>query len=687
MAIEFECPSCHRTLRVKDELAGQRGKCPLCNQSIQVPAAGTSPPAHPVPDPDGRRPVRRTRRPASRKRKKRRSQANVPLIVGAIGGAVALVAVVIVVAVVLTGGDDEPDQPEPDATLATEAPQRPSPSPPQRLRTPGLSSYVPAETTMAFGLRFGESESETPEKLAALRPFLRAPIALAGLEVEQVAEAVFACDPTRQHVLAGIRTRSAFAERDLRERLGCADRGEQAGKATVYPTTKFTGWGPLAATFPDGNRTVLIGRPETLQAALVARSGSGNPLVRTFAAGADGPGFWVTGEMNDAHMRVAHRLLPTTWVFPEGSRDAARAIESFSASVDFAEKMNVKINVACRDDEKALEVAGLIDAAIKILEDPPKPAAARAPSEGAAAQAEGGVARASHFYSGVIATSSGRSTAQVSVDGPRAQIDWAASPTGGAARFAWSSLTTMALAPLSPSAEGEQLFPGPLRRLSAGLIDLHAAKGAIPLGAAPREDVHLLQRVSWMAQILPYLGLADLYERIDFKSDWDKGENLAVANTLVEAFLDPRAEEFRWRGYPFYGMALTHYVGMAGLGADAPNLAPGDPEFDARAGIFGYERATKLEDVTDGAANTIMLISAGEIYGPWIVPGGSTIRGAHKPYFGGMTGFGAPGSKPGAVAAFADGSLRFLSADIDPKVFEAMCTMRGGEKVALPRSP
>ena len=38
--IQFACPSCGHLLKVKDEVAGKKGKCFKCQQAIQVPATG-----------------------------------------------------------------------------------------------------------------------------------------------------------------------------------------------------------------------------------------------------------------------------------------------------------------------------------------------------------------------------------------------------------------------------------------------------------------------------------------------------------------------------------------------------------------------------------------------------------------------------------------------------------------------
>jgi hypothetical protein len=36
--ITFACPTCQKKLSVKDELAGKKGKCPGCGQTMAIPA-------------------------------------------------------------------------------------------------------------------------------------------------------------------------------------------------------------------------------------------------------------------------------------------------------------------------------------------------------------------------------------------------------------------------------------------------------------------------------------------------------------------------------------------------------------------------------------------------------------------------------------------------------------------------
>jgi DNA-directed RNA polymerase subunit RPC12/RpoP len=52
MAIRFTCSHCSRSLTVKDELAGKRGRCPYCKQVIVVPASRATAPVRDPRKPD-----------------------------------------------------------------------------------------------------------------------------------------------------------------------------------------------------------------------------------------------------------------------------------------------------------------------------------------------------------------------------------------------------------------------------------------------------------------------------------------------------------------------------------------------------------------------------------------------------------------------------------------------------------
>jgi hypothetical protein len=193
---------------------------------------------------------------------------------------------------------------------------------------------------------------------------------------------------------------------------------------------------------------------------------------------------------------------------------------------------------------------------------------------------------------------------------------------------------------------------------------------------------------SWMVQLLPYLGHEKTYSRFDFTKSWVEGRNLQLTAETIPAFLNPADSRTRWKGYPYGNMGVTHYVGMAGV-EDARNVVAGElNRTDPRAGVFGYDEVATPAAITDGQSQTIMIIGSGNLVAPWVHGGGATIRGARAPYFDKITGFGSKGlSEPGAQVMMADGSVRAISAKIDPLVFKAMCTIHGADSVDLQAVP
>jgi prepilin-type processing-associated H-X9-DG protein len=135
------------------------------------------------------------------------------------------------------------------------------------------------------------------------------------------------------------------------------------------------------------------------------------------------------------------------------------------------------------------------------------------------------------------------------------------------------------------------------------------------------------------------------------------------------------------RGATTNGPRETDYVGVAGLGADAATLPSGHP----RSGVFSYERPTRLGDIRDGIASTMMMAETTQARGPWTAGGPATVRGldpGRRPYIGRGRQFGGA-HRGGVMVAFADGSVRFIRESIDPKVFEALSTVAGGETLPV----
>jgi hypothetical protein len=220
------------------------------------------------------------------------------------------------------------------------------------------------------------------------------------------------------------------------------------------------------------------------------------------------------------------------------------------------------------------------------------------------------------------------------------------------------------------------------------------ARGAIAKEGKKFEDEVIIYQMSWMAQVLPFMGYDRIHKKIDFKKSWTEGENYRSAQYRIPQFLAPGDDRKSWEGYQFPNLGLTHFVGMSGVEDARQEVAAALERTHDRAGIFGYASIAKESDITDGKNQTIMVIGSGELIGPWMAGGGVTVRGARAPdidektgektydYFNSLDGFGTRGQS-GPQTMFADGSVRVLNPKMDPSVFRAMCTMHGKETVDL----
>ena len=79
----------------------------------------------------------------------------------------------------------------------------------------------------------------------------------------------------------------------------------------------------------------------------------------------------------------------------------------------------------------------------------------------------------------------------------------------------------------------------------------------------------------------------------------------------------------------------------------------------------------------------MLIAETARISESWLQDGHATIRGLDptaKPYIGPGGQFGGLHGA-GAWVAMADGSVRWVDASINPKIFEALSTMAGGERL------
>lgn len=189
-----------------------------------------------------------------------------------------------------------------------------------------------------------------------------------------------------------------------------------------------------------------------------------------------------------------------------------------------------------------------------------------------------------------------------------------------------------------------------LKQIGLALHNYHDVySGFAPGGIAAEDGTHYL---SWQASLLPYADQAPLYNAIQMGEAWDGPMNMPLYTSTVPVYQNPAIDEW----YDSQGLALSHYAG--------------------NSHAFEINKMLRIRDVTDGTANTLL---AGEVstgFKPWGDP--TNVR---DPALGlGQTPeqFGGP-FKGGTQFLLMDGSVRFISEEIDPDMLKALATPAGGE--------
>jgi hypothetical protein len=205
-------------------------------------------------------------------------------------------------------------------------------------------------------------------------------------------------------------------------------------------------------------------------------------------------------------------------------------------------------------------------------------------------------------------------------------------------------------APAPPEAEKH------LARLGAATFDFHGSKETFPAGITRDTDGTPLH--GWEVQLLPYLGQPGFAAQFKRAEPWNSPANLPLIHVAFPLFLDP---------------AIHDRI-------DADNLPVS--HFGANSNIFLSNEAYEFGFMEDEKSHTILLGTMVGDFRGWGTP--FNLRDPAKGWNAGPASFGSPRADGGLVL-MADGSVRRLGPRVDAKVFAALGTPEGGEKVELPR--
>ncbi len=219
-----------------------------------------------------------------------------------------------------------------------------------------------------------------------------------------------------------------------------------------------------------------------------------------------------------------------------------------------------------------------------------------------------------------------------------------------------------------------------LKQMGLALHTYHDIHRHFPAGTADADGLPAEKRLSWLAAILPFVEQNAVAEQIKWKAAWDAEENSRPVSASILVFLCP--------AHPELVNGHTHYVGLAGIGADAPFL----PKEQSNTGFFGYTRRIALSDIKDGSHCTIAVMETVADNGSWAAGGLFTVRSLasdEMEYIGAGAPFGMKHKSDTffrsnpiiANTLFVDGTVRSIPATVSPEVLRALVTIAGREEV------
>jgi prepilin-type processing-associated H-X9-DG protein len=219
-----------------------------------------------------------------------------------------------------------------------------------------------------------------------------------------------------------------------------------------------------------------------------------------------------------------------------------------------------------------------------------------------------------------------------------------------------------------------------LKQLGLAVQCYQDANGTLPPSTMPKTELPPDQRLSFLLTLLPFTESTNIYAKMELTAAWDSPTtNVSVIGIFTPKLYRCPAWAERQDVLPTGHLAVTNYVGVAGVGADAatrPADAPG-------IGVFGYDRTIKFADVKDGLDNTAMMLETSRDVGPWIRGGPSTLRPV-DPEEAPLAGVGRPFGgthRHGFNVLLADGSVRLTKSDVSAAVLGALATIAGGEQL------
>lgn len=192
-----------------------------------------------------------------------------------------------------------------------------------------------------------------------------------------------------------------------------------------------------------------------------------------------------------------------------------------------------------------------------------------------------------------------------------------------------------------------------LKQIGLALHNYHHKYGGFPPAYIAGKDGRPMH--SWRVLLLPYLEQQELYEQYHFDEPWDSRHNLTLAERIPSCYRCPK--DLR------AAKSETSYLMLVGPGAssDGPHCR-------------------KIEEITDGTSNTIMVAERSLSRIHWMEPRDLDVEKMSYT-INDPAGYGIRSPHAGvANALFADGTVHSISEKIDPEILKAVITINAGDR-------
>jgi hypothetical protein len=192
-----------------------------------------------------------------------------------------------------------------------------------------------------------------------------------------------------------------------------------------------------------------------------------------------------------------------------------------------------------------------------------------------------------------------------------------------------------------------------LRQFSLAMLNYHDNYSQFPPGAILLPDGRGYR--GWVPPLGPFISFSDEWSFSGKGQPWDGPDVAAYGKGAMPFLVHP---DLGWHGqFDQRGFALMHYAGNVHM--------------------FPNNRGMRIDEITDGSSTTLAIGEVAENFQPWASP--YNRRDPADGINDVPWGFGGPPWQHGAQFALADGSVRFLSKNIDRKVLRALGTPAGND--------